>query len=123
MKALSNFLVYIGATVVFGALLSYLLFLLIHHSLFEQSALLQIPFHKVAPRAFLLVALVALWPLLKIAWIVNTQQPGIWYPAEGIFGSCRSWHDCWDHDYGIPCDRAGNPWSESRQFTHITLFT
>ncbi|MEE8264520.1 MAG: hypothetical protein V3R40_04605 [Gammaproteobacteria bacterium] len=40
MKALSNFLVYIGAMVVFGALLSYLLFLLIHHSLFAQSALL-----------------------------------------------------------------------------------
>lgn len=87
MKALSNFLVYIGATVVFGALLSYLLFLLIHHSLFEQSALLQIPFHKVAPRAFLLVALVALWPLLKSLGLSTRSNLGFGIPPRAFLAA------------------------------------
>ncbi len=76
MKVLIYFLAYIGATVAITVLLSYLVFLVIPHSLLAYSGWAQIRFHKLVHVVFLLVAVIGLWPLLKSLGVAARSDLG-----------------------------------------------
>ncbi|MCI0400186.1 MAG: CPBP family intramembrane metalloprotease [Gammaproteobacteria bacterium] len=84
MKALGYFFCYVAVTIVIGALLSYALFLVIHDSPLAPSVLSQVPFHKVVPRAFMLVALLGLWPLLKSLGLTTRRDLGFDLPSRAL---------------------------------------